>query len=393
MTRACSSRVAAAGLVALGLTAVAPAAVTFHPWQDTSLSQVVDQASRTKKLVVLVVTQPDWCPPCIRLDQRWLTNAGDTAVRDATKDALVLEVWGYDAAGAELLRRQEVRFQGTPTTHVFRPEHPGEPLGRAALLGSIVGAPDDYPAQLARIMGGHDPVADAKAEVEAAPDRVARGKALLALAALHAARGEADAASSALAAVQALPADGIDAASAAALAGAKGQAAWEQAATVDLRVRKDAAVALRGIDSYIATHGMAMDRVQDITYARAAALARLGRVTEALDAMERTHVDPGTADGHETFAYFCFRQESTEALLRGEARTREALAKFPDARAALQQALGRILRRQGRLVEAEAAFAESVRAARDDEQRLVNQGQLDMVRRELARAAAVARKG
>src|SRR5436189_53067 len=118
------------------------AAVELRDWHESSFQAVVDEAARAQKPVVLVITQPDWCPPCIKLDRKWLKNASDVEVRDIVKDAVVLEVHGYDPNGAELLRRESIQFQGTPTVHVFAAPIEKRPLGQAPLLGSIVGAPD-----------------------------------------------------------------------------------------------------------------------------------------------------------------------------------------------------------------------------------------------------------
>src|SRR5436190_2152630 len=137
--------------VALAATA-ASASVPLHEWKDTSFRASIDEAAKAKQPVVLIVTQPDWCPPCIKIDKRWLKNPADTELRDIVKAAMVLEVRGYEEAGAKLLKKEGVAFQGTPTTFVYAPPAPKTTLGQAKLLGSIIGAPDDYPAQLRSIL-------------------------------------------------------------------------------------------------------------------------------------------------------------------------------------------------------------------------------------------------
>lgn len=375
-------RPAAVALAALVSCVPAQGAVQWRAWKDGAFQEAVDEAVRARKLVVLVVSQPDWCPPCIRLNQRWLANPADEVVAGLTKDALVMEVWAYDSAGADLLRRQDIRFQGTPTTFVIRPLKAGAPLGAGDVVGSIVGAPDDFPERLGRLLEGHDPVREARlAARQGSP--LERGAAELALAQLLAARGAADEAERVLRQVEER---GLGRKAAPELAKLAREAAWMRVAEVDLRVRKDYPKALAGIDAWMAVRAPEGAEAARCAYARAWALAKLGRVDEALRVMEASHLAEGTQDGYETFLYFCFRIASRETLAEGELRAREALLKFGESQGGLWEALGRIQRRQGRLADAKASFEKAIAHAPNDEDRFVFEGELLQVQRELAGA-------
>ena len=58
----------------LALALPAAAAVEFAEWDPAALGDLIAEAASTQKPLLLVVTQPDWCPPCIRLDQEILGN-------------------------------------------------------------------------------------------------------------------------------------------------------------------------------------------------------------------------------------------------------------------------------------------------------------------------------
>jgi hypothetical protein len=378
-----------ASLVLLSLCAgSAAAAVSFEPWEQTSFQDAVDRAAASKRQVVLVVTQPDWCPPCITLDRKWLKNESDHEAADVLKDAMVLEVRGYDADGAELLRKQGVLFQGTPTTHVFGVPRAGMPLGEVQLEGSVVGAPADWPAQVGALLDGRNPVSAARKAVLDATDPVTRAHALMDLGGLLAARGDANGATTAYRRVEWLMRHRRgDQPQLAELAELKKQAWWERVATVELRVRKDHASALRGIDGWVRTYTPSKyhpsaEQLEKVAYARAWALDGLGRTDEALDLLSTAL--PHSADGYETFLYFCFRSGDPQALLEGERRVPEAIAAFPERRAAFLEALGRIQRRQNRFADAETSFAEAVSLAPAGEERLTYASELETARRERA---------
>ena len=367
-----------AAVLVLCAPQAARASVDWQPWTLSNFQSHVDRAAREKRLVLLVVSQPDWCPPCIKLDRNWLKNGAETKVAGLTSKMIALEVHGYDQPGAALLKDQDVRFQGTPTTYLFRPETPGESLGEARLLGAIVGAPDDFPARLAKLTDGSDGLAAAKSAVASASTPLAKATALLDLARVHVARGEAPEAD--LAYEQAIVLG--RAAKGDSLWKVQRDAEWERAAELVLRVRKDYPAALKRIDAFIAKHDRPADMVETIAYARAWALGNLGRVDEALIEMETGVVSAGTAAAYDTFGYFAFRLNHPRVLARGEQVLREGCLKYPGD-ASLHQELGRVLRRQHRFREAEAEFAEAVKLAIDESERVTYQAQLDHVRGEV----------
>lgn len=375
-------------LLALGasvlLAQVSGAACRFEDWKSTTLQDVADRAAREKRLVVLVVSQPDWCPPCIRLDRKWLKNDADTTVADITKDALVLEVNGYDEPGASILRRHRLAFRGTPTTYVFAPAAEHRLLGDAPLRGSIIGAPDDFPEQLSAIIGGHDPIEDLERKIDRQghDDKIQRAKDLLELGDLYAARG--DRASSYLAYrhVRRFQYGGLSPREVAELKELKRDAAWRQADTAMLRVRKDYPSALQDIDAYDNGFVRRQDEKARTAYAKAWAMTNAGDPDGALRVLKAGL--PDDADGAETFLYFCFRSGDGPALVAGERMAKEAMWRWPERRAIWLEGMGRIARRQGRYEDAERAFAEAASLETDPEVKLVYQGQLDHARGERA---------
>lgn len=368
--------------VALGsgtLVQPASAAVSWSAWAETSFQEEVDRAAEERRLLILVVTQPDWCPPCIRLNHRWLENPEEQVVADATRGAVLLEVLGYDADGAALLREQRIRFQGTPTTHVYRPTRAGQLLSRAEHLGSIVGAPDDYAERLVAIVSGRDAVAGLREDVREAADETRRAELRLELADRLIARGDDAEAERVLRQVERRARRGAEGSELAALGR---RASWRRAAVVDLRVRKDYPAALAGIDAHVKRHGRPDDEREAIGYARAWALAHLDREDEALAELRATYLQPRTRDGIATFAYFAFRVRSERLMTLAEREVQGLLRDRPDD-AVLHQALGRLHRRQGRLHDALDAFARAVELAPDDAARVVYRGQWRHVRDEL----------
>jgi tetratricopeptide (TPR) repeat protein len=150
------------------------------------------------------------------------------------------------------------------------------------------------------------------------------------------------------------------------------------------RVEKDHQRSLAELDAWASAHpeGVASD---DYAYARAWSLLALGRDGEAREVIDRQFLAPGTADGLAEYLYLVFRHPSDALLADAEARAREGVTAHPEQSARLNAAHGRILRRQGRLQEAEQAFARAVaEAAPDNPSRGTYVGQLEYVRRELA---------
>jgi hypothetical protein len=372
-------------VMALGVLAAsrgARASVQFADWRATSLGTEVDRAAFEHRILVLVVTQPDWCPPCIKLDKTWLKNDADATVRDMTAEAVVLEVHGYDEPEAGILRSQGVLFRGTPTTHVYAPSHVGSKLGDARLIGSIVGAPDDYPEQLKHLIAGEDPIGDLERKVHAESDRVARCKLLLELGDAYASRGDTVGARLCFQNVRHASRSFMTLAQQAQLDELRRDAAWRQADGLTLRVRKAWREALGEIEAYEQAFRPRAEEKARNAYAKAWALVHLDRTEEALRLLRRDLADD--ADGAETFLYFCFRSDDPVAWTWGERFAGEALLRFPEHRAALLEGDGRIARRQGRLADAERVFTEAVALEKDPEQRLVYEGELETVRNEIA---------
>lgn len=373
---------------ALILALPATAAIDWTHWQDSSFQAAVDQAAREKKLVALVVTQPDWCPPCIRLNTKWLNNPDDEVVSPMLKDAVLLEVLGYDAPGAALLKSQGVRFQGTPSLLVYRPGVPGATLGQAELIGSIVGAPADYPERLRIIVGGYDPVAAVRARLRVEPNPLEQAMLGHELADLLIGRGDANGAAKALRGVRETrrSASRLSPESLADLELLVRDAEWKRAASVELRVNKDYETALAGIDSWLSRHGRESRDPQDIGYARAWALAQLGRTDEARAEMSAAFLQEGQ-EGLGTYAYFAFRIGHANFLSHAEGLVRDEMKTGAADDGGLSGALGRLLRKQGRHAEAIEAFGRAVELSEGDSQ-VVWQGQLDYCRGELEAAAA-----
>lgn len=372
----------------LALWAVpAGAAVDWHEWRDQGFQAAVDQAAREERLVALVVTQPDWCPPCIRLNAKWLNNPEDREVSPLLADAMLLEVLGYDPPGAALLKRQGVRFQGTPSLLVYRPSLPGRRLGDAELVGSIVGAPGDYPERLRAIVEGHDPVAPLRARLRVERSPLERARLGLELADLLIARGDANGAIEALREVREgkRAGRGLREAQREELELLARDAEWKRAASVELRVNKDYRTALQGIDAWLSRHGRQARDPQDVAYARAWALAHLGRIDEAQAEIVTAFAEAPEPD-LSTVGYFAFRVGHPQLLADAERRLRAALATESDD-ASLQGALGRVLRGLGRRGEALEAFGRAVELSEGDA-RTVWQGQLDWCRQELERQEA-----
>lgn len=376
---------ALAALAAVVVASPCRAAVRFEDWRSTSLSAVADRAAREHRKVVLVVSQPDWCPPCILLDKKWLKNDADSEVAQITSEALVVEARGYDADDAAVLRKHGVTFRGTPTTFVLAPSAERQALGDAVLVGSIVGAPQDYPAQLRALLAGEDALTALQRRVWNTHGRLARAKVQMELGELYASRGDRMGSYMAFARVRRYRETGLPPAEAAELRALKREAAWKQADTVMLRVRKNYSEALEDIVAYQNGYRRRADERATIAYSKAWALANVSRVEDALAVLEREM--PDDADAAESFLYFCFRCEHPRALVAGERKASEALWRWPERRASWLEARGRIERRQNRLDAAERSLAEAVSLETDPETKLVYQGELETVRTEIAQAA------
>lgn len=378
-------------VASLALAPQAEAACDFVDWRATSLQAVADRAANEGRLVILVVSQPDWCPPCIRLNTKWLKNPSETEIAGLTRDALLVEANGYDDPDASVLRKHRISFRGTPTTYVFAPVQQKRLLGDAPLRGAIIGAPDDYPAQLRALLDGHDPIEDLERRIDQQHerDKIQRAKDMLELGDLYAARGDRMSSYLSYRHVRRTKYSRLTPAEIVELKELKRDAAWRQADTAMLRVRKNYPRAYADIVHYENGFRHRLDERGRTAYSKAWAMANLGDVPGALAVLDEGL--PDDADGAESFLYFCFRSGHRTALVAGERRAKEAMWRFPERRAIWLEGLGRIQRRQGRLEDAQRSFAEAVSLETDPEVKMVYQGQYDHVRGEhAARLAAEA---
>ena len=362
--------VMATALAAPG-TPVASAAVEFTPWTPETIDDVMTQAVENDQPVMVVITQPDWCPACIVLDRSLLRNPEAVEIAALTREWQVLEVYGYDAPGAAFLESQGLSFVGTPTTLLLRPGKNDRRLGEARQMVAIAGVPEDYVDRLRAAAGGHDRIAAAQARVRSAQDT----EAWLELARAYLEAGDADAARRAYRSVllrPGLPAD------------RQREISLEAIVQPTQRVEKDHSRALKELDAWAGAHP---DATADgeFVYARVWSLLALDRISEARQLIQTHYLSADTADALATYLYLAFRHPSEVLLEDAEARARAGVERYPEQRGRLLAAHGRILRRQGRLEAAEAAFAAAVEAtdpASDSYQTYL--GQLEFVRRELA---------
>jgi len=352
-------------------TGPALAAVDFTEWTPETVGGIVERAAAEDRLVMVLVTQPDWCPACIELDRRLLRNpeAGDVAA--LTEDWVVLEVLGYDAPGASFLESQDLTFLGTPTTILLKPSPGQATLGEARQLVAVVGAPENYVERLSQAAQGYDGIAAAQARVRENNDV----EAWHALAMAYLEAGDAEAARRAYRSI--LVRDDL---------------APEQRRSLSLeaivqptqRVGKDHERTLVELDAWVeANPGYEAD--EGLVYARVWSLMALGRMDDARVLIDRYYIAPGDADALATYLYLVFRHPTDDLLADAEARAREGIEQFPEQKGRLSAAHGRLLRRQGRLEEAEAAFEAAVAATDPAASGYTTYvGQLEYVRRELA---------
>jgi thiol-disulfide isomerase/thioredoxin len=106
--------------VLVGTTSLLPvgaqAAVSFDPYK--SLTEVLTTHAVDERVVMMVISQRDWCPPCIALDTELLRNPDEDELARLTEDWVVIEVNGYEEPWSAQLKQHGVDFPGTPTTLV-----------------------------------------------------------------------------------------------------------------------------------------------------------------------------------------------------------------------------------------------------------------------------------
>ncbi len=368
-----------AGILAtLTICLLAPAAtagVRYTHWTPDEIGSLLARQGARDGLVMVVITQPDWCPSCIELDRELLRNpdAGDIAA--LTKDWLVLEVFGYDADGATMLREQGLRFVGTPTTLLIRPVEGSGRLGDGKLVASIVGYPEDYAARLERASTGFDAIADAQAQAR----QTGSVEDFAALANAYVEHGDAAAAARVYRSL--LARDDLDETT-------RPDLRWSLLTEVYQRVEKDHAKTLRALLAFARDYPARADEPR-FSYATAWSLLELGRVADARYILKTRYLDADDADRLADYLYLVFRHPTDELLVEAEAAARAGIEKYPEQRARLTAALARILRRQGCLAEAADAFERAAELAGPEHDNYeVYLGQLEFVRSELKSGTA-----
>ena len=360
-----------ATLVSALVGGTAAAEVRFADWTPENLPGLVAEAAAEATPVMVVITQPDWCPGCIELDRELLRNPDAVEVAELTRDWLVLEIYGYDEPDASLLAEQGISFLGTPTTLLLRPSPGDERLGDGQQLAAVVGFPDDYLARLERAVEGHDAIVEAQARLRQENDPAA----LEALAQAYLAAGEADAARRVYRSLLLREE----------LSEEQRQSFALQAIThTRQRLENDHRQTLIELAAWAEQFPEGQDD-PDYLYAKAWALLSLGERDAAFELVRTAYLDSNDPDTVARYLYLAFRDPSELLLDDAEARARAAIEAFPEQAARFNSAHGRILRRQGRLDEAEQAFERAVElSGEDDPNRGTYLGQLEFVRNQRA---------
>lgn len=347
------------------------AAVRFTDWSAENIDAVITAAAARNANVMVVITQPDWCPGCIELDRTLLRNPQAEDVATLTEDWVVLEILGYDEPDATVLAAQGLGFLGTPTTLLLKPGPGDARLGDARQLAAIVGFPQDYLEQLERAANGYDAIAAAQAQVRERNDAAS----LQELAGAYLAAGQAEAArrifQSLLLREELSESERQD-------------LALQSVVQPTQRVEKDHRRALAELDAWAAAYPDGRDDA-DYVYARAWSLLSLGERDAALALVREAYAGSEDPDATARYLYLAFRDPTELLLADAEQRARSAVSDFPEQAARFHAAHGRILRRQGDLAAAEAAFLRAVELTEPgDAARGTYTGQLEFVRKERA---------
>ncbi len=363
-------------LLALFVLSAAPAtaAVRFTDWSEEGLAALVEEAAAADRLVMVVITQPDWCPGCIQLDRELLRNPAAEEFAEFTRDWVILEMLGYDEPDAGVIAEHGLGFLGTPTTLLLKPGAGHQRLGEARQLAAIVGYGDDYVARLEAAVAGHDAVAEAQAQLRERNDV----ESLQALAEAFLAAGDAAAArrvyQSLLWREELTDAQRRD-------------VALEAILGPTQRVEKDHRRTLQELDAWVDTHPDGKDE-SAYQYARVWSLLWLGENEQAGALLGEHFIDSDDPDRVASYLYLAFRSPTDVLLAEAEPRARQAIERFPEQAARFNAAHGRLLRRLGRLQEAEAAFGRAVAGVSEDHpSHGTYLGQLEFVRKEITAAA------
>jgi hypothetical protein len=365
----------AVGLLAAVLVAApASGAVRFAAWSPDNIGTLLAETAGADSFVMVVITQPDWCPGCIELDRALLRNPEAAQIAALTRDWLVLEVMGYDEPDASFLAVQGVGFLGTPTTLLLKPRSNDARLGDARQVAAIVGFPDDYLERIERAATGHDAIAEAQARVREQNDVAS----LQALAEAFLAAGDAAAGRRVFQSLLLREE----------LTGEERRAlALRAVVEPTQRVAKDHGRALQELALWAEAFPEGRDD-PDYIYARAWSKLALGEHDAAMALIRSTYFQSDDPAMVASYLYLAFRSPGELLLEDAEARARASITRFPEQAARFQAAHGRILRRQGRLAEAEAAFARAVAQAGTDHPSYGTYlGQLEFVRKERVAAA------
>ncbi|MBT8142096.1 MAG: thioredoxin family protein [Gammaproteobacteria bacterium] len=375
------------------------AAIDYTDWTPDSMSDLLHQAKDKKRKVLVVVTQPDWCPPCIRLENRIIKNPDETEFANLAKNWMAFEILGYDQAGAEFLANQELKFHGTPTVFLLDPSQLDTKnkakharaklknktselkLGDLKVMHSIAGDPDDFTAQFAKAISGFDAIAEAQKMVRAEQTL----EAYRALATAYVDQGKAKQAKRVYQSM--LFRDDL-------LEEEIQDIKWEQIFQVTQRVVKDHAATVKAIDKFVEQYP---DFIKDksnfesYAYRRAWSLVELDRVDEANAVLKQAYVEPNDIEGLTTYLYFAFRNPKPELLMDAKKVCDQALKEFPESEARLKAAEGRLFRRLGNLEAAKASFSRAIELLdpenEDDATSIeVYQGQLEYIEAQMTKS-------
>lgn len=362
-------------ILVLAMCAAAPAAgaVRFAEWTPQNLQGLLAEAGAAERFVMVVITQPDWCPACIELDQNLLRNPAAAEVAELTRDWLVLEIYGYDEPDASLLAAQGISFLGTPTTLLLQPRPGDQTLGESRRAAAIVGFPDDYLARLERAAAGHDAIAEAQAQLRERNDV----ESLRDLAMAFLAAGDAEAARRVYRSL--LLRDELS-------PGQRQEFALQAIVQPTQRVEKDHRRALEELDAWGEAYPEGRNSA-DYIAARTWSLLVLGEQERAMALIREAYLDSDDPDAVAQYLYLAFRSPTDLLLADAEVRARAAIERFPEQAARFHAAHGRLLRRLGRLDEAEQAFSRAVAVAGESHPSFGTYlGQLEFVRNEQAAA-------
>lgn len=352
----------------------AVAAVKFTDWSGDGLAGLVEEAAAADRLVMVVITQPDWCPGCIQLDRELLRNPAAADFAEFTRDWVILEMLGYDQPDAGVIAAQGLGFLGTPTTLLLKPGAGQRRLGEARQVAAIVGYPDDYVARLEAAVAGHDAIAAAQAQLRERNDI----ESLEALAEAFLAAGDAAAARRVYQSL--LWRDELTDVQ-------RRDFALESILGPTQRVEKDHRRTLQELDAWAEAYPDGRNE-SAYQYARVWSLLWLGENEQARALLGESFIGSDDPDRVASYLYLAFRSPTDMLLAEAEPRARQAIERFPEQAARFNAAHGRLLRRLGRLQEAEAAFGRAVAGVPEDNpSHGTYLGQLEFVRKELAAAA------